>query len=123
MLISSQVAKSSKETLELLQSEGDAFSPPSFVDALGFEELLSPNQYLEVPPMYTEYQRGDLDAVIMHSSGTTGLPKPIFHGQAYILIYAACHRLPEQREPFRFNVSTLPLYHVSIPNSLSFCHI
>ncbi|KAH0582229.1 hypothetical protein H2248_011874 [Termitomyces sp. 'cryptogamus'] len=47
----------------------------------------------------------------MHSSGTTGLPKPIYHRQAYPLLFATCHRLPEQQEPFRYVVSTLPLYH------------
>ncbi|KAF5377825.1 hypothetical protein D9615_006785 [Tricholomella constricta] len=112
ILISSHVARSSKEAIELLQSEGTAV--PTFVDALGYEAFLEHNhewQNVHIPPIYTAYKREDLDAVIMHSSGTTGLPKPIFHGQTYPLIYAACHRLPEQREPFRFNVSTLPLYH------------
>lgn len=87
------------------------------MDALGYEELFNPDpsqQALEIPPKYTDFARSDLDAIIMHSSGTTGLPKPVYHSQAYVLVYAAAHRLPEQREPFRFNVSTLPLYHVSI---------
>ncbi|GLB38787.1 putative acetyl-CoA synthetase-like protein [Lyophyllum shimeji] len=113
VLISSHVSRSSKEALELLRSEG-AVLLPEFVDPLGYEDFLSSNETwkdIQVPPMYTEYQQEDLDAVIMHSSGTTGLPKPIFHGQTYPLLYAACHRLPEQRQPFRFNVSTLPLYH------------
>lgn len=111
VLINSQVSRSSKEALELLHSDGTALLP-KFVDALGYEDLLSPIALeIQIPQMYTAYEREDLDAIIMHSSGTTGLPKPIFHGQAYLLLYAACHRLPEQREPFRFNVSTLPLYH------------
>ncbi|KAF8059573.1 hypothetical protein FPV67DRAFT_1633230 [Lyophyllum atratum] len=113
VLTSSHVSRSSKEALEILQSEG-ATLLPTFVDAPGYEDLLSPDhdgENVQIPPMYSAYEDKDLDAIIMHSSGTTGLPKPIFHGQTYPLLYAACHRLPEQREPFRFNVSTLPLYH------------
>ncbi|KAG5635590.1 putative NRPS-like protein biosynthetic cluster [Sphagnurus paluster] len=113
VLISSHVARSSKEALGILRSEAGTILP-TLLDALGYEQLLKPKhkwQDIQVPPVYTQHRREDLDAIIMHSSGTTGLPKPIFHGQAYPLIYAACHRLPEQQEPFRFNVSTLPLYH------------
>lgn len=63
------------------------------------------------PPIFKGHEANDLNAIILHTSGTTGLPKPIYHSQAYILLYATCHRLPPQKEPFRFNVSTLPLYH------------
>ena len=66
----------------------------------------------KIPPVYTGYEYSDLDAVIMHTSGSTGLPKPIYHAQAYPLLYATCHRLPAESEPFNFNFSTLPLYHV-----------
>ncbi|RDB14628.1 Non-canonical non-ribosomal peptide synthetase FUB8 [Hypsizygus marmoreus] len=113
VLISSHVMRSSKEALGLLRAE-PATLVPNFIDVIGYEALLNPHHALQgtqVPPVFSDYLREDLDAIIMHSSGTTGLPKPVFHGQTYALIYAACHRLPEQREPFRFNVSTLPLYH------------
>lgn len=117
VLINSQVSRTSEEALELLQADVDAPVIPNFLGALNFEELLSPNVPLyqtKIPPRYTAWVREDLDALIMHSSGTTGLPKPIYHSQGYPLIYAAAHRLPEQKDPFRFNVSTLPLYHVSV---------
>jgi acyl-CoA synthetase (AMP-forming)/AMP-acid ligase II len=117
VLINSQVSRASEEALELLQADVDAPVLPNFLDALNFEDLLSPNVPLpktNIPPRYDAWVREDLDAVIMHSSGTTGLPKPIYHSQGYPLIYAAAHRLPEERDSFRFNVSTLPLYHVSV---------
>jgi acyl-coenzyme A synthetase/AMP-(fatty) acid ligase len=113
VLINSQVSRGSQEALEILQADGDRHAIPSFVTALNCEDLLSPLPQPNVPPRFTAWIREDLDAVIMHSSGTTGLPKPVYHSQTYPLIYAAAHRLPEQREPFGFNVSTLPLYHVS----------
>ncbi|KAF8887098.1 hypothetical protein BD779DRAFT_1611593 [Infundibulicybe gibba] len=103
------------ETLALLRSDAESLVVPKFLDALSFEEFIIPKNPLfdglELPLKYTEHLYGDLDAIILHSSGTTGLPKPIFHAHEYVLSYAGCHRLPEQREPFRFNVSTLPLYH------------
>lgn len=114
VLINSQVSRASEEALKLLHADVDGPVPPNFLSALKFEDLLFPNVTLrqtKIPPRYTAWVREDLDAVIMHSSGTTGLPKPIYHSQTHPLIYAAAHRLPEQRDPFCFNVSTLPLYH------------
>ncbi|KAG6864883.1 putative NRPS-like protein biosynthetic cluster [Blastosporella zonata] len=113
VLISSHVARSSKEALALLHSEGSS-SVPAFLHALGYEDLLTPDherQDIKIPPVYTAWRRDDLDALVMHSSGTTGLPKPIYHGQTYPLMFATCHRLPEQQEPFGYVASTLPLYH------------
>ena len=95
VLINSQVSRASQEALELLQADVDASPTPNFLRALNFEELLSPEQPLHhayLPPRYSDWVREDLDAVIMHSSGTTGMPKPIYHSQAYPLIYAAAHR-------------------------------
>lgn len=54
-------------------------------------------------------------AIILHSSGTTGLPKPIFLAHRYLLGYAACHRLEPSQCLDKRNVSTLPMYHVGIP--------
>ncbi|KNZ77600.1 L-aminoadipate-semialdehyde dehydrogenase large subunit [Termitomyces sp. J132] len=113
VLVSSHVAESSKDAIVILQSEG-ALPVPTLVHALGYDDLLTPEHDrndIQIPFMYTSWKRDDLDALIMHSSGTTGLPKPIYHGQTYPLLFATCHRLPEQQEPFRYVVSTLPLYH------------
>lgn len=54
-------------------------------------------------------------AIILHSSGTTGLPKPISLANRYLLGYAACHRLEPSQCLGKRNVSTLPMYHVSVP--------
>lgn len=56
-------------------------------------------------------------ALIMHSSGTTGCPEPMYHAQAYALLFATNHNLPEQQERFGRNVSRLPLYLVSVYSS------
>lgn len=49
--------------------------------------------------------------VILHSSGTTGFPKPIYLTKRYLVQYAACHEFPESEEIDWVNMSTLPLYH------------
>ena len=49
--------------------------------------------------------------LILHSSGTTGFPKPIRLTKRYLLGYAACHQFSEQEEIDWVNLSTLPLYH------------
>ncbi|KAI1746118.1 hypothetical protein F4680DRAFT_442389 [Xylaria scruposa] len=49
--------------------------------------------------------------LILHSSGTTGLPKPICLSHRYLLGYAACHQFPHDEEINWVNLSTLPMYH------------
>ncbi len=116
-LVSNQVSHSVKEIVEIYENERpEGFVLPQLIDALHYEELFNPTSGIAeypIPPKYSVFVRGEVGAFIMHSSGTTGLPKPISHGQTYALSYAACHRFPEQNEPFRYQVSTLPLYHVS----------
>ena len=116
LLVSGQVSHSVKETIEVYESQKpENFVLPQIVDSLSYEEFLYPKSDLAeypTPPRYPLFFREDLGAFIMHSSGTTGLPKPISHSQAYPLIFAACHRFSEQNEPFRYQASTLPLYHV-----------
>lgn len=60
-------------------------------------------------------------AVIFHSSGTTGLPKPVFLAHRYLLGYAACHRLEPGQCLGKRNVSTLPMYHVRIRLACALC--
>ncbi|KAF4620377.1 hypothetical protein D9613_000452 [Agrocybe pediades] len=119
ILVNNQVARLSKETSELLSEDPEyvaAEKKVAFVEALGYEDFLNHEHpdllhLTQIPPAYIHKERHELGAVIMHSSGTTGLPKPIYHAPSYLLVYAACHNMPEQEEPFAFNVSTLPLYH------------
>jgi acyl-CoA synthetase (AMP-forming)/AMP-acid ligase II len=122
VLINNQVLLISKETSDLI-AESSTDKKSSFIEALGYEDFLN-NEHpahasFTVPPAFVYKERHELGAVIMHSSGTTGLPKPVYHSPSYHLIYAACHRMPEQIEPFAYNVSTVPLYHVSYHITLS----
>lgn len=53
----------------------------------------------------------DRNVLILHSSGTTGLPKPIYVSHRYLLSFLNCHQLESDTEAQGINVSTLPLYH------------
>ena len=66
-----------------------------------------------VPPTRPVFDELDRNAIILHSSGSTGLPKPIYHGHKYLLNYAACHTFDENADVSGVSVSTLPLFHVS----------
>ncbi|KAK0615281.1 hypothetical protein B0T17DRAFT_602326 [Bombardia bombarda] len=68
---------------------------------------LDPLIYTHLPHV----DENDCNAIILHSSGTTGLPKPIFMAHRYLLGYASCHQFPAEQSINWINVSTLPLYH------------
>lgn len=62
----------------------------------------------------------DRSVLILHTSGTTGLPKPIYTSHKHVLCFTVCHDFKNEEEVHGLNVSTLPLYHVS---SASFLQI
>ncbi|KAL4866181.1 hypothetical protein BDV12DRAFT_210641 [Aspergillus spectabilis] len=53
----------------------------------------------------------DKNVLILHSSGTTGLPKPIFHPHRYLLGFTQCHQLNEADDVEGAVLSALPLFH------------
>jgi len=57
----------------------------------------------------------DRNVLILHSSGTTGLPKPLFMTHRYTLCFTGAHDFPNEQEAQALVISTLPLYHVRTP--------
>lgn len=55
----------------------------------------------------------DRQVLILHSSGTTGLPKPIPCSHRYFLGYATCHSFSSDEEAHGLTISTPPFFHVS----------
>ncbi|KAG6354789.1 hypothetical protein INS49_003870 [Diaporthe citri] len=53
----------------------------------------------------------DHNVVILHTSGTTGFPKPIYQPHKMLLGYACCHRPTQTEDVEGLNLSMLPLYH------------
>ncbi|KFA80971.1 hypothetical protein S40288_00833 [Stachybotrys chartarum IBT 40288] len=54
---------------------------------------------------------GNDRSLILHSSGTTGFPKPIHLTKRYLLQYASCHGFAPDEKVDWINLTTLPLYH------------
>jgi acyl-CoA synthetase (AMP-forming)/AMP-acid ligase II/nucleoside-diphosphate-sugar epimerase len=79
------------------------------VDARPYHEFLE----CETPSRWTKLNidENDRNVLILHSSGTTGLPKPIRLAHRYLLGYAACHAFENNEDADWRNLSTLPLYH------------
>ncbi|KAL4915854.1 hypothetical protein BDW62DRAFT_203306 [Aspergillus aurantiobrunneus] len=93
-------------------SQGTVDSPVQLVHALPFAEFLTPSTPTDIQPLPRVPSSDDKPgSLILHSSGSTGLPKPVFLTHRYVLGYAACHRLRPEESVGRVNVSTLPLYH------------
>ncbi|GAB1316616.1 hypothetical protein MFIFM68171_06826 [Madurella fahalii] len=72
------------------------------VEGLGEVTICAPGHYVG---------EDDRNVLILHSSGTTGLPKAIFQPHKYLLGYACCHIRTDEEDIGALNMSTLPLYH------------
>ncbi|XXH03672.1 hypothetical protein Hte_010077 [Hypoxylon texense] len=79
-----------------------------------YHALIKSGTIDETDETWRDGQQGDgtdVGSVILHSSGTTGLPKPILLTQRYLLGYAACHQFAPEEYIDWVSLSTLPLYH------------
>ncbi|KAG9246422.1 hypothetical protein BJ878DRAFT_574050 [Calycina marina] len=97
----------------------------------GDQQVLSTSPNLLIAPIFDEFlnsphsklswthscdrlvREDDRNVIILHSSGSTGLPKPISLAHRYLLGYATCHEFPESSDESTkgINFSTLPLFH------------
>ena len=89
---------------------------PTFYHQEPFESFLNydnagPDRPMCLPHHYLT--DSDRNVLILHSSGTTGMPKPIYSSHRYLLGFAACHNFVDLAQAQAPNVSTLPLFHVS----------
>ncbi|OJJ68589.1 hypothetical protein ASPBRDRAFT_658998 [Aspergillus brasiliensis CBS 101740] len=55
----------------------------------------------------------DRNVLILHSSGTTGLPKPIYCSHRHLLGFARCHEFDTPEVALGVLISTSPFFHVS----------
>ena len=112
-LASTRMRATVEEALTLVENNS-VDSLPGVLERRPLEEWLTGDhvdaESAAVSGFYQSVQ--DREVVIMHSSGTTGLPKPIYQPHEYLVGFAAAHRFGEDEEPPYLNLSTLPLYHV-----------
>ena len=116
MVVSPRLYDTAQEGGALVQSDG---LKPALYERNAYEFFLEDKSApvslegsIQVPGYHTD--ETDRQVIILHSSGTTGLPKPIYQSHEYLLGFAAAHAFASDAEAQHLNFSTLPLYHVSL---------
>ncbi|KAI4236743.1 MAG: hypothetical protein LQ349_002368 [Xanthoria aureola] len=115
ILVSSRTSGHIEETVQ--QNTTSVHGRPVIYKAAPFTRFLPSSlgrvEFVHLPRCKHYVREDDLDVIILHSSGTTGLPKAIPLAHRYMLGYAACHELPESQDESKtgVNLSTLPLFH------------
>ncbi|KAL7939402.1 hypothetical protein V8C35DRAFT_326453 [Trichoderma chlorosporum] len=105
----------SKRTRNLLAGQlDDCFNminvmPYTMFLDLGTRDCSADDNYKKL--LTQRKSHGSERSLILHSSGTTGFPKPIYLTKRYLLQYASCHEFPDDEVTDWVNLSTLPLYH------------
>jgi acyl-CoA synthetase (AMP-forming)/AMP-acid ligase II len=101
---------------EALAVFGEIQSRPKLYQQTPYKSFLTSSQEstierseLGVPGHYID--ENDRDVLILHSSGTTGLPKPIYTSHRHMLCFVNCHAFDDWDVAQGLNLSTLPLYH------------
>ncbi|RYP83571.1 hypothetical protein DL769_001325 [Monosporascus sp. CRB-8-3] len=80
----------------------------SMRESIAGDDVADSERHWRTGPAVNEKNR---NVIILHSSGTTGLPKPIYMAHRYLLGYAACHEFDPTEDVTWVSMSTLPLYH------------
>ncbi|TGJ78534.1 hypothetical protein E0Z10_g10232 [Xylaria hypoxylon] len=119
LLISARLSASS--VLHLLESTGAAALLVSPKTRRSLDKsidqrvaIITVEPYRVFIPVVVSARKDDgraSSSLILHSSGTTGYPKPIYLSHRYLLGYAACHDFSTSQHLYWVNLSTLPLYH------------
>lgn len=109
-------ARCTRAATEALSSYDAGETVPTLHEPISYDRFLNDADpigwaSLEVPPTYSVVEEMDRNVLILHSSGTTGLPKPIYHPHKYLLGYANCHEFGPEDKVDGINCSTLPLFH------------
>ena len=113
VIISSHTSRVANEASGIIEKKG--LDAVSLIESAPFDFLVNGKQVLNdhLHPHTPSYEL-DTNAIILHSSGSTGLPKPIYHAHEYLLNYATCHKFLPGEDTTRVCTSTLPLFHVSL---------
>jgi long-subunit acyl-CoA synthetase (AMP-forming) len=87
------------------------FSYESFLSATNGDDRPQ-SETICYPGCYAS--ESDCSAIILHSSGTTGLPKPVYQPHRWLLSFCANYQYDSIDEATSPILSTLPVYHVSL---------
>jgi acyl-CoA synthetase (AMP-forming)/AMP-acid ligase II len=95
----------------------DGYKDPSIHIAAKYETFLQEGQDVPDAPTTIAHPlhyiaEEDRQVVILHSSGSSGLPKPIYCSHRYFLCFAVCHGFVSDVEERGLTISTSPFFHV-----------
>ncbi|EFW13279.1 putative NRPS-like protein biosynthetic cluster [Coccidioides posadasii str. Silveira] len=85
------------------------YNPPSF-DEIREEVSREPRSGTIIHPLHY-ISEADCNVLVLHSSGSTGLPKPIYTSHRHYFSFALCHELSTHEEILSPTMSTSPLFH------------
>jgi acyl-CoA synthetase (AMP-forming)/AMP-acid ligase II len=82
--------------------------------AAGYEFFLADEQVTSTGVAHHDHYiaEDDRQVVILHSSGSSGLPKPIYCSHRYFLGFTTCHDFSSDMEAQGLTISTSPFFHV-----------
>ncbi|KAI9674800.1 MAG: putative NRPS-like protein biosynthetic cluster [Caeruleum heppii] len=116
LLVTSQTKRAADSAMSLLEAR--QYPALGCSEAIALEACLHWSDEDSSSPAQARYRRSlevvdeqKCGTVILHSSGSTGLPKPIYHCRKYLMVYATCHLYPRNAVVAGTCVSTLPLFH------------
>lgn len=111
---------------EALSTEGDDNLDDGVLEihtciAAGYEELLE-GEVTDGSVAFDGHfvSREDRQVVILHSSGTSGLPKPIYCSHSHFIAFSQSGKFDTPTASQGLNISTSPFFHVSYESSRSF---
>jgi acyl-CoA synthetase (AMP-forming)/AMP-acid ligase II len=131
ILVSARLNGTAGEALSLWD-DADGSPPPSKYSPAAYKDFLteeassslSSAEFSESNVSRTNHfvSESDCNVLILHSSGTTGLPKPIYTSHRHYLSFALCHEFKNEEEMLSPVLSTSPLFHVGSPPPFSPCN-
>ncbi|KAE8553904.1 hypothetical protein EYB25_002442 [Talaromyces marneffei] len=116
ILVSARLDGTANEALSSWDASDS--SPPSKYCPAAYRDFMTENTTSSTA--FTESNVGrknhfvsesDCNVLILHSSGTTGLPKPIYTSHRHYLSFALCHEFKNAEEMLSPALSTSPLFH------------
>jgi acyl-CoA synthetase (AMP-forming)/AMP-acid ligase II len=115
IFVSKRLDGTASEALELWESDANV-SPPAKNYPAAYKtfviEASSSSSTNNVSRDNHFISESDCNVLILHSSGTTGLPKPIYTSHRHYLSFALCHEFKNEEEMLAPSLSTSPLFHV-----------
>ncbi|KAL4792591.1 putative NRPS-like enzyme [Aspergillus venezuelensis] len=127
IIVSARLNGTAGEAMEAWNVDDCDCPPPSKYYPAAYKHFLAEDEPLSTFPQSAVAHENhyisdsDCNVLILHSSGTTGLPKPIYTSHRHYLSFALCHEFKTDEEMLSPTLSTSPLFHGFglLPPSLS----